>query len=78
MAAPGNNAAGTGDSAGGGMGWAAASARRKAIRNSFRPVHIAHGLQHSPMITHAKSGKSGAANSMPQFGLGGGFKAGGF
>lgn len=55
-----------------GMGWAAAAARRKAIRMTMRPPQIKHGLIQAPHIQHPKD------NTGPKFGTGGGFKASGF
>lgn len=55
-----------------GMGWAAASARRRAIRQTMRPPTIKHGLIKAPHIQHPRD------NQGPQFGLGGGFKSSGF
>lgn len=66
-----NDNAGTGGPAGG-MGWAQASARRRAIRQTMRPPSIKHGLVKEPHIQHPRD------NAGPSFGLGGGFKAGGF
>lgn len=53
-------------------GWAMASARRRMIRQSMRPMPIKHGLVKAPHIQHPRD------NQGPQFGLGGGLKAGGF
>lgn len=55
-----------------GMGWAAAAARRRAIRQTMRPPQIKHGLIAAPHITHPRD------NTGPKFGVGGGFKASGF
>lgn len=73
MAGPRGNGAGNGS--GTGMGWAAASARRKAIRQTMSPSKSKHGLVHAPTIQHSHDG---TGTSPPKFGVGGGFKAGGF
>lgn len=49
-----------------------ASARRRAIRQTMRPPRIKHGLIKSPHIQHPRDSNG------PSFGVGGGFKAGGF
>lgn len=59
-----------------GMGYAAASARRREIARTFRPPRIKHNIQAPPMIKHPRSGK-GAVPQFPSNG-GGSFKAGGF
>lgn len=56
----------------GGMGWAQASARRRAIRQTMRPVQIKHGLVKQPHINHPRD------SAGPSFGTGGGFKSAGF
>lgn len=56
----------------GGTGWMIASARRRAMRQANHPPTIKHGLVKAPHIQHPRD------NTGPQFGLGGGFKAGGF
>lgn len=61
--------------AGSGMlspGFAQASARRRAIRQTMRPIPVKHGLIQAPHIAHPRD------NTGPKFGTGGGFKAGGF
>lgn len=58
-----------------GMGFAMAAARRKAIRQAMHPLPIKHGLIKQPHIAHTQDG---AGTSPPKFGVGGGFKAGGF
>lgn len=70
---PGSNAASGGGSSG--MGWAAASAKRKAIRQVMQKPRLQHGLMHQPTINHSKNG---TGTSPPSFGVGGGTKAGGF
>lgn len=55
-----------------GMGWAAAAARRKAVRQTMKPIQVKHGLVAAPHIQHPRD------NTGPSFGQGGGFKAGGF
>jgi len=57
------------------MGWAAASARRRAIRQTMQPQRIKHGLEHAPVIRHTRNG---TGTQPPKFGVGGGYKAGGF
>lgn len=66
---------GSNSNGGGGMGWAAASAKRRAIRQVMKPTPVKHGLVHAPMIKHSQDG---TGTSPPKFGTGGGFKAGGF
>lgn len=56
-----------------GMGYA--MARRKAIRQTMQPIKVKHGLEHAPMIKHTQNG---TGTQPPKFGVGGGFKAGGF
>ncbi len=58
-----------------GMGWANAAAKRKAIRQTMSPMKIKHGLVHAPTIQHSQNG---TGTQPPKFGVGGGFKAGGF
>lgn len=73
MRTPGANpASGGGES---GEGWMAASARRSAIRKIMRPAAVKHGLIHNPMIKHSRNGSN---TQPPAFGVGGGYKAGGF
>lgn len=49
-----------------------AAAKRRAIRQTMRPVQIKHGLIAAPHIQHPRD------NTGPSFGQGGGFKASGF
>jgi hypothetical protein len=55
-----------------GFAIAAAIARRRAMRQTMRPPTIKHGLVKAPHIQHPRD------NTGPNFGVGGGFKAGGF
>ena len=50
-------------------------ARRQAMRKAAHPPTIKHGLIAQPHIQHPRSGRASVG---PSFGLGGGFKAGGF
>lgn len=51
------------------------SARRRAIRQTMQPIRIKHGLEQAPTIHHTQNG---TGTQPPKFGVGGGFKAGGF
>jgi hypothetical protein len=70
----GNDGNGGGAPTGGApnMGWAMASARRRAMRQTMRPPTIKHGLIKAPHIQHSRDDRG------PNFGTGGGFKSGGF
>jgi len=67
-----------------GMGWAQAAARRKAIRQTMTPIRVKHNIQQMPTIRHTQDGtgtqppRFGSQTGSPKFGVGGGFKAGGF
>jgi hypothetical protein len=56
-----------------GLGFA--MARRKAIRQTMAPIRVKHGLMHAPTIKHTQNG---TGTSPPKFGVGGGYKSGGF
>lgn len=58
-----------------GMHYAEQSAKRRAIRQTMAPIRVKHGIAHAPMIRHTRNG---TGTQPPRFGVGGGFKAGGF
>lgn len=58
-----------------GISYGFASARRRAIRQVMHPTTVKHGLLHSPTIKHTQNG---TGTQPPKFGVGGGFKSGGF
>lgn len=71
----GNSNGSNGSNGGSGQMPGLAMARRKAIRQTMAKPSVKHGLIHAPTINHSQNG---TGTQPPKFGVGGGFKAGGF